>query len=110
MEAEGKLKDEALMDKTNTIDVQTIEMNTAYYAFGSQKELIENDLVEKDGGFLGIGKRLKMKQDFNGDYFTKVDIRDLQRIELNARKAKLVTNHPDESYHFEGEDQAEALA
>ncbi|PTN07695.1 hypothetical protein [Mangrovibacterium marinum] len=109
MAAESKLKDEALMDKTNTIDAQTIALNTAYYAFGSQKELIENDLVEKDGGFLGIGKRLKMKEQFNSDYFTEVDIRDLARIELNARKAKLVTNHPADSYHFEGEDMAEAL-
>lgn len=109
MTAESKLKDEALMDKTNTIDAQTIAMNTAYYAFGSQKELIENDLIEKDGGFLGIGKRLKMKQEFNGDYFTKVDIRDLKRIELNARKAEAVTNHPAGSYHFEGDNIVEAL-
>jgi len=109
MTAESKLKDEALMDKTNTIDAQTIAMNTAYYAFGSQKELIENDLVAKEGGFLGIGKRLKMKEEFNGEYFTQVDIRDLKRIELNARKAELVTNHPAGSYHFEGDNMIEAL-
>jgi chromosome segregation ATPase len=109
MAAESKLKDEVLMQKTTTIDAQTIALNTGYYAFGSQKELIENDLVEKDGGFLGIGKRLKLREELNADYFTEVDIRELSRLELHARKAKLVTSHPSGSYHFEGDNLVEAL-
>ncbi|WP_163716837.1 Cbp1 family collagen-binding glycoprotein adhesin [Mangrovibacterium lignilyticum] len=109
MTAEGLRKDEVLQEKTSTIESQTIAINTAFYAFGSQKELIENDLVEKAGGFLGIGKSLKMKEDFNRAYFTEIDIREFSSLELHAKKAKLVTTHPAGSYHFEGEDVVESL-
>lgn len=109
MTAEGMRKDEDLQSKASTIQSQTIAMNTAFYAFGSQKELIANDLVEKSGGFLGIGRSLKMKKDFNQSYFTQVDIRDFTRMELHAKKATLVTTHPSDSYHFEEGDLVEAI-
>ncbi|WP_372773153.1 hypothetical protein [Mangrovibacterium sp.] len=109
MSGESMRKDEALLEKSNLIDYQTIAINTAYYAFGSQKELIANDLVEKDGGFLGLGRSLKMKEDFNQSYFTEIDIRDFLRLEILAKRAKLVTTHPAGSYHFEGEERVDAL-
>ena len=109
MSAESMHKDQVIREKTSTIESQTAAINQAYYAFGTQKELIENDLVEKKGGFLGLGRNLKMKEDFNKSYFTEVDIRQLTTLELHVKKASLVTIHPANSYHFEGNDLIEAL-
>lgn len=86
--------------KTQTIDEQTIALNTAFYAFGTKKELTEKNVIEKEGGVLGIGKTLKIKKDFNRDYFMKIDIREFKQLPLNTKKAKLVSYHPDGSYHF----------
>ena len=84
-------------------------MNTAYYAFGTKKELAEKNVIEKEGGVLGLGKTLTLKKDFNRDYFQKVDIREFKQLTLNAKKAELLANHPADSYHFTGTNTVEAL-
>ena len=95
--------------KTQTIDEQTIAMNTAFYAFGTKKELAEKNVIEKEGGVLGIGKTIKMKKDFNRDYFMKIDIREFNQLPLNTKKAKIVTTHPAGSYHLTGTKTVESL-
>lgn len=91
------------------IENQTDKLNTAYYAFGTMKELRDNNIIEKSGGVLGIGKTPVMKKDFNRDYFTEIDIRDFEYLRLMAKKAKLVTTHPEGSYHFTGQKSADTL-
>lgn len=82
--------------------LKTEKLNTAFYAFGTSKELIKNGILTKEGGFIGIGKIQKMKEDFNKNYFTKVDVSTTNTIVLGAKKAKLITTHPAGSYKFEG--------
>ena len=90
--------------------VKTEKLNTAYYAFGTAKELTKNGVLTKSGGFIGIGKIEKMKEDFNKTYFTKVDISTTNSIVLASKKAKLITTHPASSYKIEGENgRAEKL-
>lgn len=50
---------------TQESEVKTKKLNTAFYAFGTSKELIKNGVLTKEGGFIGIGKIQKMKDDFN---------------------------------------------
>lgn len=92
-----------LADKNEIIETQENELNTAYYTFGSVKELKNNGVISKEGGFIGIGKTKKLKDDFNKDYFTKVDITKATTITLGVSKAKLVTTHPEGTYELTGE-------
>ncbi len=101
--------EQALSEKTETNEAQTLAMNTAYYAFGTAKELEEKNVIEKEGGLLGIGKTIKMKKDFNRDYFMKIDIREFNQLPLNTKKAKVVTYHPADSYHLTGTKTVESL-
>lgn len=97
-------------EATQESAVKTEKLNTAYYAFGTSKELIKNNVLTKEGGFIGMGKTAKMKEDFNKGYFTKVDISTLTEIVLGAKKAKMITTHPAGSYKIEGTDgKAEKL-
>ncbi len=97
-------------EEVQASEVKTEKLNTAYYAFGTAKELIKNNVLTKEGGFIGIGKTQKMKEDFNKDYFTKIDISTIDVIPLGAKKAKLITTHPAGSYKIEGTDgKAEKL-
>ncbi len=101
--------EKTVSEKNKEIEGQTIALNTAFYAFGTKKELTEKNVIEKEGGVLGMGKTIKMKKDFNRDYFMKIDIREFKELPLNTKKAKLVTYHPDGSYHFTGTKTVESL-
>lgn len=93
-------KDKTIALKDEKINSQIIALNTAYYVFGSSKELLDHNIIEKKNGVLGLGKTLVMSKDFDRNYFTKIDIRNLKTIQLFVKKAKIVTVHPEGSYHF----------
>ena len=95
--------------KSQPIDAQTSALNKAYYAFGTVKELRENGILEKSGGVIGIGRTPVIKKDFNRDYFTEIDIRNFDYLRLMAKKAKIISVHPEGSYHFTGEKTADTL-
>lgn len=82
---------EAAMSAYNEADAQ---LNTVYYAMGTNKELKQNGLLEKK--FLGQTKVLK--GDVNENYFTKADKRTLTTIPTGAKKIKIWTNMPAGSY------------
>lgn len=91
-------------ERLDEIEDKTNKINTAYYAFGTSKELNGKGVLTKEGGFIGIGKAEKLKSDFNKEYFTQIDITQTKSIILACKKAKLVTMHPANSYKFEGPD------
>jgi hypothetical protein len=91
-------------EKNMLIGQQITELNTAWYCMGSRKELTDNSIIARDGGFLGLGKSEKLKSDFNRDYFTRLDvIRDTQ-ITIAGLRPELITPHPAGSYKIFTED------
>ena len=75
--------------KARTVAAQDKELHTAYYVFGTKKELKNQHILE--------GNKV-MTGNFNKNYFTKIDIRDLSEIKLYSKSAKLLTTHPSSSY------------
>jgi len=94
LSAENKAKQQALEEKTAAL-------NTAYYVVGTTKELKEKKIIDKSGGFIGIGRSKTVTEDFDKTYFTKADITTLNEIVINKKKAVLLTNHPTGSYKLE---------
>lgn len=75
--------------KAETINAQDKQLNTAWYVFGTKKELKGQHILE--GGKV-------MNGNFYKNYFTKVDIRNTTEIKLYSKSAKLLTAHPASSY------------
>ena len=98
LSAENKAKQQAIEEKTAAL-------NTAYYVVGTTKELKEKKVIDKSGGFIGIGRSKTVTEDFDKTYFTKADITNLNEISIFKKKAVLLTNHPTGSYKFEGADK-----
>lgn len=90
-------------------EAKTVVIKTAFYAFGTSKELKEKNIITKEGGFIGIGKTTKVKDDFNKEYFTKVNIDETTTINIGAKKAKIITSHPSGSYKLVGEKTVEKI-
>lgn len=84
----SNLKTES-QQKTETIKAQDKQLNTAWYVFGTKKEL-KNQHIMEDGKV--------MNGNFNKNYFTKIDIRNTTEIKLYSKSAKLMTAHPSSSY------------
>ena len=101
--------EKTIKEKEQAFVEQGTAMNTAYYAFGTKKELAEKNVIEKEGGVLGLGKTLALKKDFNRDYFQKIDIREFKLLTLKAKKAELLASHPADSYHLTRTNTVEAL-
>lgn len=95
--------------KSQTISEQTEALNTAYYVMGTKKELREQNIITMEGGFAGIGRNKKMKEDFNPEYFTRVDITKFKSIPILHKKADIITVHPSSSYKLYGEKSVDSL-
>jgi hypothetical protein len=78
--------------------ITTAEMNKGYLTSGTYKSLKAKGLVSKEGGFLGLGKKESLVQDFPEGSFTQVDITQIKSIPVNSKNAKLITDHPKSSY------------
>lgn len=89
-------------NQSNVIDEQDAKLHTAYYVYGTKTELKEHNILTKDGAF----KPLKIDDNFDKTYFTKIDVRDVLKINLNAKSATLLSNHPATSYKFITKDKS----
>lgn len=75
------------------------QMNTVYVARGTKRELIDNGVLEK-GGLL---RPSDVNEDFDTEHFEARDIRKLEVFDLESDKARIVTEHPSESYVINGQ-------
>jgi peptidoglycan hydrolase CwlO-like protein len=101
-----------LAENEVTIQDMDAEMHTAYYTSGTSDELIAKHIINKEGGFIGIGKVELLNPQINKSDLTSADIRNLNSIPVNSKKVELVTNHPVDSYEIvlnEDEKQVDKL-
>lgn len=82
------------ISQSEVISSQDSELNRIYYALGSSKELREQKIIEKRGKNL-------LKGDFNHNYFTCTDLREVASIEIGSKKAEILTSHPNGSYSLD---------
>lgn len=73
------------------------QMNTVYYIVGPQKELLEAQIVDKQGF---IGRTLTVNKNSALESFTKADSRLLGEIPVGHKKVTVVTSHPEDSYEL----------
>ncbi|MDR0895547.1 MAG: hypothetical protein LBN06_09675 [Prevotellaceae bacterium] len=98
--AENKTKEE-------TVVTQDRMLNTAWFVFGTKKELKEQKILT-DTGLFKKGKVLQ-DGDMNKDYFTKIDIRTTREIKLFSKDADILTTHPSGSYSLDKDSKGELV-
>jgi len=68
---------------------QDSQLNTAWYVFGTSRELKDHNILIKGNVLEG---------NYDRDYLTKIDIRKTTVIPFDSKSATLLTNHPAGSY------------
>ena len=76
------------------------KLNEVAYVIGSKSELLDNGVLTKSGGLIGIGKTRKLNSDLNTEYFTYASKYNLLNITLGYKTVRLMTAHPSNSYRL----------
>ncbi len=103
-----------LLEAYQTQSTMTLELmqeaNKVYFAYGTEKELVANGVIVKEGGFIGIGKKANLKGDFNDEYFTEVDLTKTESIAVEGgKKIKIITDHPSSSYTVDSKEKQHTI-
>ena len=94
LSTEVKVKETRIKEQDETI-------HTAWYVFGTRKELKEQKIITSDGFF---SPQRVLQSDFNKNYFVRIDARNTKSIPLYSTRAKILTSHPKSSYTLEKEN------
>ena len=89
---------DAYREKDDLAETLKDEINTAYYSYGTEKELVKNHVIEQKKGFIGISKSIRIAGDFNEKYFSRIDMREDNEIFVEGSKPLIITDHPSDSY------------
>ena len=81
------------------------KLNEVAYVIGSKSELLDNGVLTKSGGLIGIGKTRKLNSNLNTDYFTYVSKYKFENIPLGYKSVRLMTSHPTNSYKLSNSNE-----
>ena len=100
LNAQVTVMQDTIAKNTQKINTQTYEMNKAFIVCGTYKELRAKGLLTRAGGFIGLGKTKSLAGNFSDSSFKQIDITVTKSIAVNSKNAKLITEHPANSYQF----------
>jgi DNA repair exonuclease SbcCD ATPase subunit len=94
-----------IAERETRISEQTGELNKAFVVSGTYKDLKEKGLLVKEGRVLGLGGKESVQENsLNDQLFTQIDITETLTIPVNSKDAKLVSEHPANSYELIKDD------
>ena len=106
----GRIEDmnNEIIQKSNELTDQKLmviqkdnDLNKAYYAIGPYKELRDKEILQKEGGFLGINRVTTLTANPDLSLFNEIDIREVSKIPVFAKSWEIVTGQDPSSYERE---------
>jgi len=87
------------------------KLNQVAFAIGTKTELLNNGVLTKSGGLIGIVKSRKLNNDLNTDYFTYTSRLEFRKLILGFKSVKLITSHPTGSFklHNSSKEKIDSL-
>ncbi|MBP3763481.1 MAG: hypothetical protein J6I49_06355 [Bacteroidales bacterium] len=92
-------------EKDEYIAQQLADANRAWFVVGSYSDLKDANIVNKSGGFIGIGRKQGMVADMNTETFTEIDRTKVTTITIGRKKPQLITQHPENSYELVADEE-----
>ncbi|HNX00407.1 MAG TPA: hypothetical protein PLE74_06730 [Candidatus Cloacimonadota bacterium] len=95
-------RDKTIAEKEQSIKEQDDMINTVYYIIGTQKELIAKGVMEKTGGFLGIGRSARIQKKYDPANFSSMNLLNVQTISINhpMKKISILSAQTSDSYEL----------
>jgi hypothetical protein len=99
-----------MVQKQSVIETQDAELKKGYLVSGTYKELKEKGLIDKEGGFLGVGRTKSLRDNVAAGNFSEIDITKTTSIQVNSKKVKFITEHPSSSYELVRDEETDQIA
>lgn len=91
-EARISTQQQTLAEKQNTLQ-------TGYVLYGDKKQLLEQGILQSDGGILG--KNVKLTSKMDAKIFSPINTEEVKEISIGvSSRQKALTIHPADSYYF----------
>lgn len=104
----NKSKDDVIAKQNEEMAYLADQSHKAYYVVGNYSELKEKGIVNKEGGL--IFKQQHATSNVNVQNFNLIDKTKVTTIDINLRKARLISNHPKDSYEIIYDESDSKLA
>lgn len=93
------------MEQGMVIDSIANKLHTAYYIVAEMDDLKKLNIVDKRGGFLGMGKTAIPGNSPDLQLFIKIDYLNVTSIPVNSKNIKIISTHPTDSYSLDKIDK-----
>ena len=97
---ENERRVQVIQQKNVELQEKEEEIQTGFWIAGRTKDLRNQNIIDKEGAFLGIGGVKVVSEDMNLDDLAQINIQEITEIELTGKKPELVTSHPKHTYEF----------
>lgn len=106
-----KDRDDAYADLQQRYTKVEDDAYSVYYVAAPRSELKKMKVTEKKKSvFFNVGYGNKVSNTASAEHFKKADMRSTSKIPVNAKKAEILTDHPENSYAWEdGKDGTKSL-
>jgi hypothetical protein len=98
LDSEVAEKAGVIEDKDRQLVQKELEMHTAYFTVGTYKSLRDQNIVEKEGGFLGINREKNLANGLSTTKFKEIDTREVTEIPVDAKRVEIITEQDPSSY------------
>ena len=94
------MKSNEIIDQKKIVLERESDLNRAYYVVGTYKDLRDRNILQKEGGFLGINRVTTLTGNPDKELFHEVDIRDVTKIPVFTKHWEIVTGQDPASYEL----------
>lgn len=91
-------KNGVIADQQQQITDRELALHTAYYRVDNYRNLRDQEILEKEGGVLGINRVTSLSDNLDNGLFAKIDTREVTKIPIAARRWEIVTGQDPSSY------------
>lgn len=91
-------KSTVIEDQNQLLLEKELNLHTAYYTVGTYKSLRDQNIVEKEGGFLGINQEKNLSNGLDNEKFQEIDTREVTEIPVDAKRCEIITDQDPSTY------------
>jgi hypothetical protein len=96
-------REQSIQERDQALEQAEYNANFVYYVIGTRKQLMEQGIIDRKGGILGIGRVTTVNKTIDTDKFTEINLLDNNQISFPATKKgySILSNHVATTYEVE---------